>query len=280
MGKSPIIIRQRKTSFQSAIKSLPSEIINSFRPAWELALRDINSTYRQSFLGPLWILLPPLITTVLWISLNISGIAQISGTTIPYPIFVTAGTLLWTTFVDALNSPKNQISANISSLSALSFPPEALIISGIIQNGFNFLVRFSILMGVVLWCGSTINISILVYLFGAACIYVLGLSAGLLIAPLSALYKDIGNAVNISIPLFMYVTPVVYPLPKQGILKNLMEFNPLTYLFDFARCGLEMETINSNKMCIALVITTIALLGVLFFWIANKITIHILSERS
>jgi lipopolysaccharide transport system permease protein len=280
MKDIPIIIRERKTSFQSAIKSLPAEIVKSFHPAWELALRDINSTYRQSLLGPIWILLPPLITTVLWISLNVSGIAQISGTTIPYPVFVTAGTLLWTTFIDALNSPKNQISANISSLSSLSFPPEALIISGIIQNSFNFLVRFSILLGVMLWCGTPISISIFVYLFGAGCIYILGLSSGLLVAPVAALYKDIGNAINISIPLFMYVTPVVYPLPKQGILKYLMEFNPLTYLFDFARYGLDIGTINSNKMFIALAITTIGLLGVLFFWIANKITIHILSERS
>ena len=87
--------------------------------AWRLAVRDINSQYRQSALGILWALIVPLANTGVWLFLSASKVVQLSPTSIPYPVFVFTGTLLWSILIDALNAPLMQVNANKSLLAKL-----------------------------------------------------------------------------------------------------------------------------------------------------------------
>ena len=97
-----------KTAFWSSLIAM----INDIRPAHELAfrlfIRDLKSQYRQSFLGFIWVLVPPLLTAGLWVFLNNNKIINVAETKIPYPLFVMIGTILWQVFAESVNQPLHQ----------------------------------------------------------------------------------------------------------------------------------------------------------------------------
>lgn len=84
------------------------DLINGRELAWRLAVRDISAQYRQTALGLLWAFILPLAHTATWIFLNGSGIVNIKDTTLPYPVYVFTGTMLWAIFMDAVNAPLQQ----------------------------------------------------------------------------------------------------------------------------------------------------------------------------
>src|SRR3984957_18917231 len=87
------------------LREMISDLRNSREAAWHLFARNLRSQYRQSFLGYIWILLPPLATALLWVYLNWTQTLAIRHTDIPYPIYVLTGTMLWQVFSDALYCP-------------------------------------------------------------------------------------------------------------------------------------------------------------------------------
>ena len=276
------IVRSSDSDF-SDIRNLLSRMFAdaaaSFYVGRQLAVRDLYSTYRQSILGFLWILLPPLVTTALWLGLNQAGIAKVYTAGLPYAIFLTAGTLLWTLFTDALNSPRSQVAANMATLGTVNFPPEAVLVSGLIQLLVNFGVRLSILIAMLFWFRCDISAWIPMYLAFAVIVIGLGLVAGMLIVPFAVLYRDVGQTIGLVLPLFMYVTPVVYSLPEQGILRWLMLLNPLTYPIEGARLSLFSYPGHLNLgICLGMI--PLLLLGLLAVWMIFRITLPYLIERS
>ena len=93
------------------VRSMIADLFASRELAWRLLLRNIQSQYRRSLLGYLWALLPPLVSTLVWVFLRGARIFNVGETDIPYPAYVLVGTLLWQSFVEALNSPLRQLSA-------------------------------------------------------------------------------------------------------------------------------------------------------------------------
>jgi lipopolysaccharide transport system permease protein len=88
-------------------------------------VRDISAQYRQSLLGILWAFLPPLITAVIFITLNSRKVINVEETSIPYPVFAIFGTVLWHFFVYSLNAPLRVVTASKSLLTKINFPREA-----------------------------------------------------------------------------------------------------------------------------------------------------------
>src|ERR1051326_8604245 len=117
------------------------DLAGSRELAWRLFIRDTSAIYRQSFLGYLWAFLPPIATTLTFTFLNSQSILNIGATPIPYAAFVMIGTLLWQTFLDALNSPLRAVNASRAMLTKVNFPREALILSGTADVVFNTVVR-------------------------------------------------------------------------------------------------------------------------------------------
>jgi lipopolysaccharide transport system permease protein len=280
--KKPLIVRDSNSGINelgSLWKKMQIDFLESLHPAWELAKRDLRGAYRQSILGFCWILLPPLITTALWICLNQAGITRMEASGLPYAIFVTAGTILWSSFTDALNSPRNQISANLSSLSNMNFPPETIFLSGIIQVAINFMVRILILVGMILWFRQGVSIYSWIYIPCGMLVIFFGFSAGLYLVPFSSLYKDVGQIINLALPLFMFLAPVVYEVPDGGVLRLFMLANPLTYLIDAARSSIiglpESTQLIGAGICL-LVTAVLMVIG----WFFNRLTLHHIVERS
>ncbi|MBT8054682.1 MAG: ABC transporter permease, partial [Gammaproteobacteria bacterium] len=114
-------------SFGKLLRSMWSDLLASRELAWRLLVRNISAQYRQSLLGYAWAFLPPLFTTAIWVFLQSQKVFNVADTGMPYPVFVLTGTVLWQTFVEALNAPLKMINQSRAMLSKINFPREALI---------------------------------------------------------------------------------------------------------------------------------------------------------
>lgn len=212
--------------------------------AWRLLVRNIQAQYRQPLLGYFWIILPALATTLLWIFLNQSQILDVGETDIPYPVYVLVGTLLWQGFVDALNSPFQQLAASEGLLTKINFPKEAIIMAGLGEVLFNSAIRMLLLLVVFLWFRIAVPATILLAPIGILALLTLGATLGLLLAPLGMLYPDIQRGINIMIPLWFFITPVVYSPPTTWPAVLIAKLNPVSPLLITTRELLTTGTLS------------------------------------
>lgn len=203
--------------------------------SYQLAKRDIQAQYRQSYLGIIWAFVTPLATAFVWIFLNSSGTVQLTDTGIPYPVYAFSGTLLWSVITEAINSPMSSTNSAKGILSKINFPKEALVMSGILKLLFNSSVKVILLLIFIFFYGVGFNWSLLLFPFVLFAGIFFGTTLGLFITPLGILYKDIGKMITFGLQFLMYVTPVVYAIPKSGIMKTVMEWNPFTPIILTAR---------------------------------------------
>lgn len=203
--------------------------------SFQLAKRDISAMYRQSFLGILWAFITPLATAIVWIFLNNSGTVRVTDTGIPYPVYAFSGTLLWSIITEAINAPIKSTTGSKSILSKINFPKEALVMSGILKLMFDSSIKVILLLIFIFAFGVGFHWSLLLFplaIFGGVFI---GTTIGLFITPIGMLYKDVGKMITFGLQFLMYVTPVVYAIPESGIMKTIMEWNPLTPIILTAR---------------------------------------------
>lgn len=203
--------------------------------AWRLAVRDISAQYRQTFLGYLWALLPSVMIAFVWAVINKSSIIHISTGTVPYAAFALSGTIFWGLFVDSLNSPLNQLSGNKSMIVRVKFPPEALMLSGILQVAFSFAIKLALLLVVAAALSAPLQWTAVFVVLPAVAFVAFGVVLGTLLTPLGALYKDVQAGLLAIVMPLMFLTPVIYPAPPIGAVAKIMRYNPLTPLFGLMR---------------------------------------------
>lgn len=259
------------------IRAMFRDLAASRELAWRLAVRDIRAQYRQAFLGILWAFILPLANTIAWIFLNSTGIVAVADTALPYPVYVFTGTMLWAIFMDALNAPLQQATSAKGMLAKLNFPREALIVSGIYQTLFNAGIKIILLLGALAVLGINPGWSLLLFPFGILSLVLLGTALGLLITPVGMLYTDVGRALPLLMQFLMYVTPVVFPMPKDGWAATLFVLNPLTPVILTARDWLT-GIVPQYFLYFSLVnLAAIALL--LMVWVVFRLAMPILIER-
>ena len=222
-------------SFGTLLNSMWRDLLNSRELAWRLLVRNISAQYRQSFLGYAWAFVPPIVTTAIWVFLNSQNILGIEETGIPYPVFVLSGTILWQTFVESLNSPLQMVTQSKSMLTKINFPREALILTGIGQIVFNFMIRALLLVLVVWYFDVSFHASIFLVPVGVLALIGFGTAIGLLLTPLGMLYQDVGKALGFGTHVLFFLTPIIYPVPQSSWAAALVKFNPVTPLLQTTR---------------------------------------------
>ncbi|MDD3936008.1 ABC transporter permease [Rhodoferax sp.] len=245
--------------------------------ALRLAVRDIKAQYRQAFLGILWAFILPLANTITWIFLSRAGIVSVAETGLPYPVYVFTGTMLWAIFMDALNAPMQQVNNAKSMLSKLNFPREALIVSGIYQTLFNAAIKVALILAALIVMGINPGWNLLLLPIGVASLVLVGTTLGMLITPVGMLYGDIGRALPLLMQFFMYVTPVVFPMPKEGWAATLFNLNPLTPLILTSRDWLTGQ--DPNMLNYFMAVNALAAICLLVFWAVYRLAMPILIER-
>jgi lipopolysaccharide transport system permease protein len=275
--ETKIYQKQNNTKIGKLFKESLRDIRSSRFLAKQLAVRDIKAQYRQSYLGIIWAFVTPLTTAFVWMFLNATGTIKLTDTGIPYPVYAFSGTLLWSIISDAINSPTASTNAAKGIMSKINFPKEALILSGIYKLLFNSSVKIVLLVVFVFFYGVGFHTSLLLFPFAILGAILFGTTIGLFLTPIGMLYKDIQKMVTMGLGLLMYVTPVVYAIPKEGIMKTLMEWNPFTPLIlttrDFV-IGATPEYLSYYLVIIAVSIP-LFFIGLLIY----RISIPIIVER-
>jgi lipopolysaccharide transport system permease protein len=210
-------------------------MLDSRELAWQLFLRDIRQRYRQSILGVVWVVVPPIITTLIFIFLNERKILNIPETDIPYPVYVMIGTLLWQVFAESVTTPLKQFEACTPIMIKINMPREAPILSSIWQSLFFFAMQAMVACAAFIYFGLNFSWANLMAIPIILIMLIMGTVIGVLLIPLGALYKDVGESVGILLRFAFFLTPIVYPPPTSLPFSLLVQWNPITPLLMGAR---------------------------------------------
>lgn len=217
------------------IRSIFVDLVNSRELAWRLFVRNFSAMYRQSLLGFVWALIPPLLTASVWVFLNGQRVINVDDPGVPYPAFVLTSVLLWSVFAQALITPITSVIQGKSILVKINFPRESLVLAGLLQVLFDFLVKLVLIIAVLVIFNVTPAYTVWLAPFGVVSLVALGTCLGMLMLPLGMLYTDIQKTITAITPFWMLLTPVIYPTPRSGIAAALNKFNPVSPLLSSTR---------------------------------------------
>lgn len=219
-------LRKPWALFQNMI----SDLILSRELAWQLFLRNISAAYRQTFFGYIWAFIPPLAMAFGFSIASGSKVINISNTELPYVAYIVTSMVLWQTFAESLNGPTSAVEKSAMMLARVNFPREALVLATVWETLFNLALKMVLIVGIFFWYGIHPSLGLLYAPIGIMAIILLGTTIGILIAPIAILYKDVTKALPFVLLFSMFVTPVVFPLPKEGLFAQIVYWNPITPL--------------------------------------------------
>lgn len=234
--------------------------------------RDFKTMYKQTILGPLWIIINPLLTTLMF-TVVFGNIANISTDGMPQIVFYMLGTTVWTYFSSCLTKTSSTFTANAAIFGKVYFPRLVTPISTVISGLINFGVQFLMFLGFMAYFmikGSPIepNLWILITPLLLVQLAALALGFGIIISSMTTKYRDLAVLVTFGVQLWMYATPVVYPASQiGGKLKTLMMLNPVSPIVEsFRYAFLGSGSIPWNYLGISVVTTLVVLFaGVVLF---------------
>lgn len=237
--------------------------------------RNFVSQYKQTVLGPLWFIINPMLTS--FVSTIIFGnIAGIASDGVPYFLFYLCGYTLWNYFSTCINSTALTFTSNSGIMGKVYFPRLTMPISSVIFAAINMFIVFVlsiITMIIYVFNGYEIHMNITVLLIPVLMIQtaILGLGVGIIISSLTTKYRDLTVLLGFGISLWMYLTPVVYPISEvNGTLKSIIMINPMSAVvqnYKYALLG--VGYFDGFYWIISLLITAVIfLLGVMLF---NKV---------
>jgi len=252
------------------------EIWNYRDLLWLFVKRDVTTFYKQTILGPLWFLLQPLITTIVF-SFIFNKIAKISTDQTPPYLFYMSGIIAWNYFSDCLMSTSNTFTSNAYIFSKVYFPRLIIPFSQIISNLVKMFVQLSLFFCLLIYYQAyedqvffiyhnIILLPIIIIQMG-----LLGVAIGMIVSSLTTKYRDLRFLVSFSVQLLMYATPVAYPLsavPEKY--KIFVFYNPMTSIIvSFRNSLLGKENLDPIFFYYSfLSISLLFLVGLIFF---NKV---------
>lgn len=208
--------------------------------------RNITTQFKQTILGPLWYLIQPTMTVIMYMVV-FGGIAKIPTDGLPQPLFYLSGICLWQYFNDCLGKTSSTFVANAGIFGKVYFPRMVVPISTVISN----LLRFGIQLGLFLVVYAIYQIWIIpgqihtnwyALLLPVLVIMLAGLALGfgILFSSMTTKYRDMSLLLDYFVRLWMYATPVIYPLSTitNAKLRMVMSLNPLTGIVEAFKYGM------------------------------------------
>lgn len=203
--------------------------------------RDIVTLYKQTILGPLWYIIQPLFTSVIF-TLIFNNLGQISTGAVPPFLFNLAGITAWNYFKECLTGTSNTFTANQNIFGKVYFPRVIMPLSITLSNLLKFGIQLGIFIGFYLYyymSGSSLSINLHLLLFPLYILMMalLGLGLGMIISSLTTKYRDLNVLVGFGVQLLMYVSAVPYPVSEAKLkfpewVVPFVEYNPLTQIIE------------------------------------------------
>jgi len=237
--------------------------------------RDVVTLYKQTILGPLWYLIQPLLTSVIF-TLIFNNLAGIQTGKIPPFLFNLAGIITWNYFKECLTATSDTFKKNANLFGKVYFPRIIMPFSIVISNLLKFVIQLLVFIGFYIYFllkGFTIlpNNLIVFFPFVVVIMALLGLGLGMIISSMVTKYRDLTFLVGFGVQLLMYVSAVMYPISlikeKLANYSWIVVYNPMAHIIDTSRIMLLNDgKIDFHGIIYSIVITIIIfLIGLLIF---------------
>ena len=208
--------------------------------------RNITTQFKQTILGPLWYIIQPAMTVIMYMVV-FGGIANISTDGLPQPLFYLSGICLWQYFNDCLSKTSSTFTANAGIFGKVYFPRLIVPISTVISNLLRFSIQFGLFLAVYaiyqIWIiPGQIHTNWYALLLPLLVMMLAGLALGfgILFSSMTTKYRDMTLLLDYFVRLWMYATPVIYPLSTitNEKLRFVMSLNPLTGIVEAFKYGM------------------------------------------
>ena len=243
---------------------------------WLFTKRNFTVAYKQTVLGPAWLFLNPLISSIIY-AFVFGGIAGIGTDGIPSILFYMCSNAIWIYFSSCVTKNASTFTANAGVFGKVYFPRLTVPVSNMISSMIQFGIQILMVMGFLVFYlirgevqpnwAAWLLIPLELIQLG-----LLGLGFGIIISSMTTKYRDLSILVGFGVQLWMYVTPIVYPMSQlgDGIVKTILMINPVTAPVEVIRYAiLGKGTIMPGYLALSAAITVLVLvLGIMIF---NKV---------
>lgn len=231
--------------------------------------RDVVTVYKQTILGPLWYLIQPLFTSVIF-TIIFNNVAGIDTGKVPAFLYNLAGIIVWNYFTSCLTETSDTFKKNAAIFGKVYFPrlimPLSVVISNLLKLGIQLLIFIGFYIYYLLIGNQfVLNSYVLLFPVLVGLMGFLGLGTGMIISSLVTKYRDLSFLIGFGVQLLMYVSAVMYPiallkekLPNYGW---LIEYNPLAYIIETSRFML----LNEGEVSFFGVLYTVSITIIVFF---------------
>lgn len=235
--------------------------------------RSFQLTYKQTILGPAWIFLNPFITSVIY-TFVFGGIAGIDTDGVPHILFYLCSNAIWTLFATSVTKNASTFTSNSNVFGKVYFPRLTVPVSNVLSSVIQFGVQMLMVLGFLIYyiCVGKVHPNWIAWLLIPVVLLhlgVMGLGFGIIISSVTTKYRDLAILVTFGVQLWMYATPIVYPLSQlgDGLMKTILLINPVTApveIFRYAVLG--RGTIIPFYLAISWMVTILVFVfGVMLF---------------
>ena len=244
---------------------------------WMLVKRDFTLIYKQTVLGPAWVVIQPLLTTLVF-TVIFGNVAGLPTDGMPKFMFYMGGNIAWSYFANCMTQTSNTFISNRNLFGKVYFPRLCVPISTVVSQLINFFVQFAVFIGFVAYYALQPNSVVqpnwrLIVLTPLMLLQLgmLGLGFGIIVSSMTTKYRDLSLLVSFGVHLWMYATPVAYPASliaqRYPALLKVYMLNPMTPLIELFRSAyLGSACYYMNYYWLSIAITVLVfVLGVILF---------------
>jgi len=233
---------------------------------WVLTLRDIKVRYKQTVLGVAWAVLQPVLTMLIF-TVVFGGLAKIPSDGYPYAIFVFAALLPWTFFANAVSTSSTSLINASNMVSKVYFPRLIIPLSSIGSGLVDLAISTVVLFVLMIWFGVGWSLNLLLIPVLLVAVVFTALGVGTLLSALTVAYRDFRFVVPFLVQIWMYATPVVYPVslvPEKW--QWVLFLNPMTGVIEAFRSAFLDRPFDLPAIGISLLMSVfIFVCGVAYF---------------
>lgn len=225
-----------------------------------LMWRDLKVRYKQTILGVAWVVFQPILMTIIF-SVVLGRLAQVPSDNVPYLLFAYAGLVLWTFFSSAILTASNSLIGNANLVTKVYFPRVIIPLATVAARLVDLAVALVILTVLMFYFQVGLSLRLLLVPFFILLLGLLALAVGMWTAAVNVKYRDVGFTVPVLVQLWMFASPVVYPLsliPKRWQL--LYSLDPLVGIIEGFRAALFGTDFYWPAILISAIVTPLFLL--------------------
>jgi len=244
----------------------PRELIRYRELIHILIWRDIKVRYKQTVLGAAWAIFQPFISMVVF-SIFFGGLVKVPSDGFPYPVFVYAGLVPWTFFANGLSGASSSLTGQSHLISKIYFPRIILPLATFGARLVDFAISIVILFVLMLYYSIIPTAQIALFPVMILVTLITAMGVGTFLSALEVTYRDVNHITPFLIQLWMYATPVIYPVsivPEKW--RWILALNPMAGIIDGYRACLLGHPVNWAGLAISSAMALILLaIGVVYF---------------